>query len=138
MEGARSGGWALDAAGLLLLGWGVLIAWVSSPPLLRGELLDDGGVSLIGAVLALLHVVAVVGIARRSGWSRGLGIGLAGVGLFGSISVLGLFAGGAGTMLDVDPGAGLVLLAIPAGMAASYLVVLVALLRGRDAFGIRG
>jgi hypothetical protein len=137
MEGAGRRSWVLDAAGLVLLGWGLLLAWISSPPLLRAELLVDGGVSLIGAVLGILHVVAAVGIARRSGWSRGLGIGLAGLGLFGSVSVLGLFVGGAGTILEVDPGVTLVLLTIPAGMVASYLVVLVALLRGRDAFGTR-
>ena len=52
--------------------------------------------------------------ARRGGWA--------------------LDAGGISTLLEVDPDASLLFVAIPAGMAASYLGILVALVRSRDSF----
>ena len=52
--------------------------------------------------------------ARRGGW--------------------GLDAAGISTLLELDPNASLLFVAIPAGMAASYLGILVALVRSRDSF----
>jgi hypothetical protein len=125
-----------DLAGLGLLGWAVLLGYVSVPWMLSGGLLSDGGVSLLGAALAAGNLVAAIGVTRRAAWARRLGLWMAGVGLFGSGAVLltlapGVLGGDAAGVLGSSP---LVVLAIPAGMVLVYALILVILLRARDEF----
>ena len=125
-----------DLAGLGLLGWAVLLGDVSVPWILSRGLLWDGGISLLGAVLAASHLVAALGVTRRAGWGRRLGLWMAGIGVFGSGAVLltlapGLLGGDAAGVLGSSP---LQLLAVPAGMVLVYALILVVLLRARDEF----
>ena len=92
----------------------------------------DGGISVLGAVLAAAHVVAALGIFRRAGWARGLGLALGVIGLFGSLAVL---AGLAASLLSSDlPDEAPVVLIIPAGMAVTYGLIVVFLYRSRGEF----
>lgn len=124
-----------DLAGLGLLGWAVLLGYVSIPWMLSRGLLWDDGISLLGAALAALHLVAAIGVTRRAGWARRLGLWMSGIGLFGSGAVLVTLAPGAlsdkAAVLGSTP---LQLLAIPAGMVLVYGLILVILLRARDEF----
>ena len=125
-----------DLAGLGLLAWAVLLGYVSVPWIVSRGLLWDGGISLIGAILAAAHVAAAAGVMRRAGWGRRLGLWMAGVGLFGSGAVLltlapGVLSGDAGAVLGSPP---LLVLAIPAGMVLAYGLILVILLRARGEF----
>jgi hypothetical protein len=125
-----------DLAGLGLLGWAVLLGYVSVPWILsRGPLWDDG-ISLLGAGLAAGHLVAALGVTRRAGWGRRLGLWMAGIGLFGSGAVLltlapGVLGGNSAAILGSSP---LLLLAVPAGMVLVYGLILVILVRARDEF----
>ena len=125
-----------DLASVGLLAWAVLLGYVSIPWMLSRGLLWDGGISLLGAALAALHLVAAIGVTRRAGWARRLGLWMAGVGLFGSGVVLVTIAPGA---LSDDAaatfgGSPLQLMAVPAGMVLVYGLILVILLRARDEF----
>ena len=125
-----------DLASLGLLGWAVLLGYVSIPWMLSRGLLWDDGISLIGASLAALHLVAAIGVTRRLGWARRLGLWMSGIGLFGSGAVLVTLAPAA---LGDDAAATLgssawQVLAIPAGMLLVYGLILVILLRARDEF----
>jgi hypothetical protein len=126
-----------DLASLGLLGWAVLLGYVSVPWMLSRGLLWDGGISLLGAFLAAAHLAAALGVTRRAAWARRLGLWMAGVGLFGSAAVLLTLAPG----VLSDKGAAmlggsspLLALAIPAGMVLVYGLILVHLLRARDEF----
>ncbi len=121
-----------DVAALLLLAWAGLLAYVSVPTLLSDDPLWDGGISVLGAVLAAAHVVAALGIFRRVGWARGLGLALGVIGLFGSVAVL-LTLGASLFSSDLPDEAPLVLI-IPAGMAFAYGLIVVTLYRARAAF----
>ena len=124
-----------DIAGLGLLAWAVLLGYVSIPWMLSRGLLWDDGISLLGAALAALHLVAAIGVTRRAGWARRLGLWMSGIGLFGSGVVLVTLAPGAlsdkAAVLGSTP---LQLLAIPAGMVLVYALILVILLRAREEF----
>lgn len=133
--GARERSVLTDVAALLLLAWAGLIAYVSVPTLLSDDPLWDGGVSVLGAFLAGGHLVAAVGILRRIGWGRRLGLALGVIGLLGSGAVLLTLAANLGNVPPVVGEAPLTVLAIPAGMAATYAVVVVALLRAKAEFG---
>jgi hypothetical protein len=125
-----------DLAGLGLLGWAVLLGYVSVPWMLSRGLLWDDGISLLGALLAAGNLVAALGVTRRAGWGRRIGLWMAGVGLFGSGAVLltlapGIVGGKADAILGSTP---VQLLAVPAGMVLVYGLILVILLRARDEF----
>jgi hypothetical protein len=127
--------WLTDLAGLGLLAWAVLLGYVSVPWILSRGLLWDGGISLLGAVLAAAHLVAALGVTRRAPWARRLGLWMAGVGLFGSGVVL-LTLGGSvfGPAAPATGASPLLVLAIPAGMVAVYALILILLLRARSEF----
>jgi hypothetical protein len=125
-----------DLAGLGLLGWAILLGYVSVPFMLSRGILWDGGVSLIGAILAAGNLAAALGVMRRAALGRRLGLWMAGVGLFGSGAVLltlapGVLSGDAGTILGTSP---LLLLAVPAGMVLVYGLIFAILLRARGEF----
>ena len=126
----------LDGAGLGLLGWAVLLGYVSVPWLLSRGLLWDDGISLLGALLAAGNLGAALGVTRRAGWGRRLGLWMAGIGLFGSGAVLltlapGVLSGDATASFRSTP---VQLLAVPAGILLVYGLILVILLRARDEF----
>ncbi len=123
------------AAGLLLVG-GLLLLYVSWPTFgpIDGA---DGGLTALGLGLAAIHFAGAVGVTMRRGWGRLLGLIAGWIGLFGSGSVLLTMVAGLGSMdeaatfgLRIGPE----VLAIPAAMAAAYVLIVVALLRGRAAF----
>ncbi len=125
-----------DLAGLGLLGWAVLLGYVSVPWILSRGLLWDGGISLVGAILAAAHLVAAIGVTRRAGWGRRLGLWMGGIGIFGSGAVLftlapGILSSDAGAVIGSAP---LLVLAIPAGMVLVYGLIVVILLRARNEF----
>ena len=124
-----------DLAGLLLLAWAGLLAYVSVPTLLSDDPFWDYGVSVLGAVLGAAHLGAAVGVFLRAWWARQLGLVLGFIGLFGSGAVLVGIASGLGRaaalMGDAMP---LTVLAIPAGMLASYAIIVVVLYRARPEF----
>jgi hypothetical protein len=113
----------------------VLLGYVSVPWILSRGLLWDDGVSLLGAVLAGAHLVAALGVTRRLGWARRLGLWMAGVGLFGSGVVLLTLGGGlmgpAAAPIGASPA---VVLAIPAGMVVVYGLIFILLLRAKGEF----
>jgi hypothetical protein len=114
----------------------VLLGYVSVPWMLSRGLLWDDGISLVGALLAAGNLVAALGVMRRAGWGRRLGLWMASVGLFGSGAVLvtlapGVVSGKAATILGSTPWQ---LLAVPAGMVLVYGLILVILVRARDEF----
>jgi hypothetical protein len=124
-----------DLAGLVLFAWSLLLAYVSVPSLLAGQdLLADGGISVLGAVMAVLHLAAAVGITQRHRWARTLGIILAIIGVGGSLAVLIPMIGAIESVRAIDPNALPTFLAIPAGMVLTYGLALVVLLRSRLAF----
>jgi hypothetical protein len=124
-----------DVAALLLLLWAGLLAYGSLPTLLGDDPLWDDGVSVLGAVLAAAHLVAALGVLRRARWGRGLGLGVAIVGLIGSAAVLLGFAVGMNLARpELLPGIYAVSLLIPLGMLATYLVIAVSLIRARSEF----
>jgi hypothetical protein len=125
-----------DLAGLGLLAWAVLLGYVSVPWMVSRGLLWDGGISLLGGVLAAANLVAAIGVARRAGWGRRLGLWIGGIGLFGSGAVLltlapGVLSDDAGTILGALP---LLVLAVPTGMVLAYGLIVVILLRARGEF----
>lgn len=125
-----------DLAGLGLLAWAVLLGYVSVPWMVSRGLLWDGGISLLGAVLAAGHLVAALGVTRRTGWGRRLGLWMGGIGLFGCGVVLltlapGVLSGDAGAILGTPP---FLVLAVPAGMVLVYGLIVVLLLRARGEF----
>ena len=125
-----------DLAGLALLGWAVLLGYVSVPWILSRGLLWDGGISLVGAALAAGNLVAAIGVTRRAGWGRRLGLWTGGIGLFGSGAVLltlapGILGGDAGALIGGSP---LLVLAVPAGMVLVYGLIVAILIRARDEF----
>jgi hypothetical protein len=125
-----------DLAGLGLLGWGILLGYVSVPWMLSRRLLWDDGISLLGVLLAAANLIAALGVTRRAGWGRRLGLWMAGIGLFGSGAVLltlapGVLGGNTATVLGSTP---VLLLAVPAGMVLVYGLILVILVRARDEF----
>jgi hypothetical protein len=123
-----------DLAAVLLLGWAGLIAYVSLPTVLSDDPLWDGGVSVLGVLLAVGHLAAAVGVERRAGWGRRLGLGMGGIGLFGSAAVLITIIPGLERAEALIGRLPILVLAIPAGMVVSYAVVVVALYRARDEF----
>jgi hypothetical protein len=125
-----------DLAGLGLLAWAVLLGYVSVPWMLSRGVLWDGGISLLGAALAAANLVAALGVMRRAGWGRRLGLWIGGVGLFGSGAVLvtlapGVLSDNAGATLGASP---LLVLVVPAGMVLAYGLIFVILLRARGEF----
>ena len=95
----------------------------------------DGGVSVLGALLAAGHVVAFIGVVRRLGWGRRLGLILGVIGLFGSVAV---FVGLAFSLTSSDlPDGASAVLVIPAGMAVTYGLIVVFLYRSRSEFAAR-
>jgi hypothetical protein len=121
-------------AAVLLLGWAGLIGYVSVPTLLSDEPFWDGGVSLLGAGLAVGHLAAVVGVVRRATWGRRLGLAVGGIGLFGSGAVLITLIPGLGRAQELIGRLPILVLAIPAGMVVSYALIVVALYRAGDEF----
>ena len=125
-----------DLAGLGLLAWAVLLGYVSVPWILSRGLLWDGGISLVGAALAAGNLVAAIGVTRRAGWGRRLGLWTGGIGLFGSGAVLltlapGILGGDVGAVIGGSP---LLVLAVPAGMVLVYGLIVAILIRARDEF----
>ena len=125
-----------DLVGLALLGWAVLLGYVSVPWTLSRGLLWDGGISLVGAALAAGNLVAAIGVTRRAGWGRRLGLWMGGIGLFGSGAVLltlapGILGGNPGALIGGSP---LLVLAVPAGMVLVYGLIVAILIRARDEF----
>lgn len=123
-----------NLAALLLLGWAGLLAYVSLPVLLSDDPLWDGGVSVLGVLLAVAHLAAALGVLRRAGWSRRLGLAVAGLGLFGSAAVLITLIPGLERAEALIGRLPVLVLAIPAGMVVSYGMIVVALYRARDEF----
>jgi hypothetical protein len=121
-----------DLAGLGLLAWAILLAYVSAPTLLSGDPLSDGGISLLGALLAAAHLAAALGVTRRVAWGRKLGLAMGAIGLFGSgVVLLTLAASLMGRGFSGLP------LAVPAGMVVVYGLIVVALLRAQREFSHR-
>lgn len=127
--------WLTDIAGLGLLGWAVLLGYVSFSTLLSDDPFWDGGVSALGGVLAVLHLAAAIGVARRAGWARSAALWMGAIGLFGSGAVLLTLGGG---LLGSAPAIGgavpVLVLAIPAGMFITCGLIVLILLRARDEF----
>jgi hypothetical protein len=119
---------------VLLLGWAGLLAYVSLPDLLSDDPLWDGGVSVLGAVLAVGHLAAALGVVRRATWGRRLGLALGGIGLFGSGAVLITLIPGLDRAQELIGRLPILVLAIPAGMVVSYGLIVLALYRARDEF----
>jgi hypothetical protein len=128
--------WLTDIAGLGLLGWAVLLGYVSVPTLLSDDPFWDGGVSAIGGLLAVGHLAAAFGVTRRAAWARRLALWMGAIGLFGSGAVLlTLTAGLLGPSAPViDTAVPVLVLAIPAGMFITYGLIVFILLRARDEF----
>jgi hypothetical protein len=123
-----------DLAGLGLLAWAILLAYVSVSPLLSGDLSSDGGISALGALLAAAHIAAAFGVMRREAWGRSLALAMGAIGLFGSGVVLLTLAGSlVGRGVDSVGGFPGLPLAVPAGMVIVYGLIVVILLRaGRE------
>jgi hypothetical protein len=121
-------------AALLLLAWAGLLAYVSVPTLLSDDPLWDGGVSPLGAVLAAAHVIAALGIFGRRGWGRRLGLIIGLIGLFGTSIVLLTLAANVGRASEFLPEFSPLVLGIPAGMVATYAVIVGLLRRARPEF----
>jgi len=119
-------------AGLLLLVWAGLLAYVSLPTLLSDDPLWDDGISVLGAVLAVAHLAAGLGVLALAPWGRRLGLVLGGIGLFGTVAVVLTLAANmlSSEIAQETP----IVLAIPAGMAILYAVIVLALWRARDEF----
>ncbi len=119
-------------AGLLLLAWAGLLAYVSLPTLLSDDPFWDGGISVLGAFLAGAHLAAGLGVLARAPGARRLGLIVGGIGLFGTVAVVVTLAA---NMLSTDlTEETLLVLAIPAGMAIAYGFIVLALWRARDEF----
>jgi hypothetical protein len=73
-----------DLAGLALLGWAMLLGYVSVPLMLSRGLLWDDGISLLGALLAAAHLAAALGVMRRAGGPAGWACGWQGLGCSGA------------------------------------------------------
>lgn len=119
-------------AGLLLLVWAGLLAYVSLPTLLSDDPLWDGGISVLGAFLAVAHLAAGVGVLARTPGARRLGLLLGGIGLFGTVAVVLTLA--ANMMSSGLPPETPLVLAIPAGMAVAYGIIVLALWRAKAEF----
>ena len=131
----RRRAWPVDLAAVLLVGWAGLLAYVSFPTLFSDDPVWDGGVSLLGAGLAVAHAAAAIGLVARAGWGRRLGLVIGGIGLFGTGAVLVTHALSlASAPGDAFIGSAPAIMAIPAGMLATYVIVFVILWRARDAF----
>jgi hypothetical protein len=119
-------------AGLLLLGWAGLLAYVSLPTLLSDDPLWDGGISVLGALLAGAHLAAGLGVLARAASGRQLGLVMGWIGLFGTVAVVVTLAA---NMLSTNlPQDSPLVLAIPAGMALMYAVIVFALWRAKAEF----
>jgi hypothetical protein len=130
----RPRAWLVDLAGILLLAWAGLLGYVS---LLTGWSFEDpveGFVIVVGVVFAGSHLVAALGVFRRAPWARRLGLIVGGVGLVGTVLVVVTLVPGLDPARDVTGAWGIAPLAIPAAMAATYAVIVVALWRARGAF----
>ena len=123
-----------DVAAVLLLGWAGLLAYVSLPDLLSDDPLWDGGVSVLGAVLAVGHLAAALGVVRRATWGRRLGLGMGGIGLFGSAVVLITLVPGLERVRGVIGSSPEMVLLIPAGMVVTYALIVFALYQAREEF----
>ena len=124
-----------DLAGLGLLAWAALLAYISVPTLLGPDPFWDGGISLLAASLATAHLVAAVGVTRRAAWARRLGLWMGAIGLFGSgMVLLTLAASLLGRGLSSAGGFPGLPLAVPAGMVLIYGLIVVLLLRARNEF----
>lgn len=119
-------------AGLLLLVWAGLLAYVSVPTLLSDDPFWDGGISVLGAFLAGAHLAAGLGVLARARWGRQLGLVLGWIGLFGTMAVVVTLA--ANMVSTGLPQETPLVLAIPAGMAMLYAVIVFALWRAKAEF----
>jgi hypothetical protein len=129
--------WHVDLAGILLIAWAGLIAYVSVPTLLGEDPLWDGGVSLLGALVATAHLIAALGVFTRQSWGRRLGLVVGGVGAVGTGLVLVTLAANVGSVPAPAGPASPLVLGIPAAMFATYLAVVLILWRARPAFAPR-
>jgi hypothetical protein len=133
----RRRSWLTDLAGLALVAWAVLLAYVSVPTLAGPDPFWDGGIYALGALLAVLHLAAAFGVMRREDWGRRLALAVGGIGLFGSgmvlitlaASVLGRHVPGAAGFVGLP-------LAVPAGMVAVYALIVAILVRARSEFSL--
>jgi hypothetical protein len=123
-----------EVPALLLVGWAGLLAYVSLPVVLSDDPLWDGGVSVLGALLAAGHLAAALGVVRRTAWGRRLGLTVGGIGLFGSAAVLVTLIPGLERAEALIGRLPILVLAIPAGMVVSYGLIVVVLYRARDEF----
>jgi len=124
-----------DLAGLGLLGWAVLLGYVSVPTLLSDDPFWDGGISVLGALLAAGHLAAAFGVTRRAVWGLRLALTMGAVGLFGSgIVLLTLAASVLERGTDGVGGSPGLVLAVPAGMVLVYGLIVMILLRARNEF----
>ncbi|RPH34659.1 MAG: hypothetical protein EHM90_05725 [Chloroflexi bacterium] len=122
-----------DLAALILLGWVGLILFVQVPILLGDDPFANPAWSVTGAILAGAHLAAVVGIVRRMAWGRRLGLWIGGLAMFGTAVVLVTWTVNA--LATIGPSAdALTAILIPAGMFASYAVVVGLLWRARPEF----
>jgi hypothetical protein len=121
-------------AGVLLLAWAGLLGYVS---LLTGWSFDDpieGGLIILGVIFAAAHLVAAIGVFLRATWGRILGLVVGGIGLVGTGLVLVTLASGVGAVAGLGVPMSPLVLGIPAGMVAVYLVIEVILYVSRDEF----
>jgi FtsH-binding integral membrane protein len=123
-----------DVAGVILLAWAGLLGYVSVPTLLTDDPLWDGGVSVLGAVLAAAHVIAALGLFGRRGWGRRLGLIIGLIGLFGTAIVLLTLAANVGRVSGFLPDLSPLVLGIPAGMVAAYALIVGLLWRAGPEF----
>jgi hypothetical protein len=122
-----------DLAGVLLLGWAGLLAFVS----LTGWSLDDpieAFLIVVGLVLATSHLVAALGVFGRASWARRLGLIVGGIGLVGTSVVAITLVPGLDRVRDVTGSWTVAPLAIPMAMAASYAVIVGLLWRAEAEF----
>ena len=122
-----------DAAGLLLLGWAGLLGYVS----LSGWSLDDpieAFLIVVGVVLAGSHLVAGLGVFRRTAWARRLGMIVGGIGLVGTAVVAVTLIPGLGRVEEVTGSWTVAPLAIPLEMVATYAAIVWLLWRAPGEF----
>ena len=122
-----------DLAGVLLLGWAGLLAFVS----LTGWSLDDpveAFLIVVGLVLAASHLIAALGVFGRRSWARRLGLIVGGIGLVGTLVVVITLVPGLDRVRDVTGSWTIGPLAIPVAMAATYALIVWLLWRASGAF----
>jgi hypothetical protein len=126
-----------DLAGVLLLGWAGLLAFVSLTGWSLGDPME-AFLIVVGVVLAGGHLVAALGVFVRASWARRMGLIVGGIGLVGTSVVVITLVPGLDRVRDVTGSWTIGPLAIPVAMAATYAVIVGLLWRAHSEFPTPG